>query len=281
MNQKVVDIVTTKILELLAKGTPPWHAGWQSGSHRNLHTSRSYHGINVLILQAACALQEWINPLWMTYKQAVEEGGKVIPGQHGTPIVYWNIKKDEDEDKWFPLLRYYTVFNVAQIEGIPVPPSPVEVILPAPESVLQSMPVYPIITPLPVDRACYIPSRDVIEVPQRQQFLSSADMYATYFHECVHASGHSSRLNRPDVMSSEFGTQPYAKEELIAEIGSAFLCHTCGLEVTITNQAAYCASWLKALNDDRSMIITAATKATKAVNYLTNQDEENYDQTTN
>ncbi len=273
MKTQIVEIVTNKILDALDKGTPPWDAGWKFGMHKNFANGYLYRGINRFILQVVAHDQGYDRPLWVTYNKAAEMGGRVKKGEHGTQVVLWKMihpKDAEDPDKLVPLLRYYTVFNVAQVEGIELPPLVVPDTFPTAEATIEGYKSKPIIKKDVQGKAYYKPASDEVHTPPLSGFETSDNYYSVLFHELIHSTGHSSRLNRPSVMSPSFGSEPYAKEELVAEMGAAILCQHCGITRLIPNQAAYCKSWLGALRDDRAMIISAATQAEKAANLILN-----------
>jgi antirestriction protein ArdC len=208
--------------------------------------------------------------------------GHVKKGEKGCPVVFWKWLDVEDEEthetKRIPFLRYYSVFNVAQCENIPAPtqetilspePSPIE----AAEEIVANMPHRPEIKK-GLDRAFYSPLQDFVGMPAAEQFKTGEEFYSVLFHELTHATGHGSRLNRKGVAGTEgnwssFGSNPYAKEELVAEMGSAFLCGEAGiLQRTIDNSAAYVASWLKRLKDDSKLVVQAAGAAQKAADFI-------------
>ena len=174
-----------------------------------------------------------------------------------------------------PFLRYYTVFNIEQAEGVEVPkdePLPELSPIAECERIAERMPNPPKIEFDGGNRAFYRPLNDSVHLPLRKVFLSAEEYYSTLFHELVHSTGHGSRLNRPGIQDVNFGSEKYSKEELIAEIGAAFLCGTTGIEKkTIQNSAAYVQNWLNALKDDKKLVVLAAAQAQKAVDYVTGQ----------
>lgn len=274
------DVVTDRICELLERGVVPWRQPWRSiGAPRSLASGKDYRGINVFILGSA----GFSSPHWLTFKQAAERGGHVRKGEKGWPIVFWKwperaaknaAPQNEDTTSEYgrgPLLRYYTVFNVTQCEGLQYPlpdaPTTVEPIAEC-ERIVESMPKRPTIRQ--GGRACYMPILDTIEMPARDVFVDSAAYYATLFHELAHATGHESRLKRrPSSEPRYLGDSAYAREELVAEMGSALLCGQSGIDTaTIENSAAYIANWLKALRDDRRLVVFAAAQAQKAADFI-------------
>jgi antirestriction protein ArdC len=210
-------------------------------------------------------------------------GGSVKKGERSFPVVFWKRFKEEgnDEAKPIPFLRYYSVFNVAQCEGINVPTIPT--IDPAPkfqriekcEQIVAGMPKRP---PINHDgsSACYSPSHDEISMPEPEVFESIEAYYSTLFHELAHSTGHLSRLNRKEVTEpGRFGTDPYSREELVAEMGAAFLSGHCEIEnKTVDQSAAYIQSWLERLKDDRRLVVHAATQAQKACDFILDVQRE-------
>jgi len=273
---QVYDLITNKILEQLEKGVIPWQMPWNSQMPKNLITQNPYRGINILLL----SFSDYKSPYWLTYKQAKDLKGYIMAGEKGTPIVFWNmlnVKANDDEDKVekiIPFLQYHTVFNAEQCEKIPVPKDDLIEFKPIEEceKVINNMPKRPFINE-GRNRACYIPSKDVLEIPQRAVFKNIEGYYATLFHELVHSTGHTSRLNRNTVSElSPFGSENYSKEELIAEIGASFVCGMTGItNQTIENNASYIGNWLKRLQDDKKLIITAASNAQRACDFILNR----------
>ena len=273
----VYEIVTGKICTELERGVVPWRKPWVGSDQApaNLISRRPYTGINPLLL----SLGGYSSPFWLTYKQAAELGGTVRKGEKSSLVVFYaklqsktRVLENGDPDT-FAMLRYYNLFNVAQCDGIGehVPTVPQSTIQPldAAEAILDGYTDKPTIDDH-ASAAWYRPSLDLIGMPPRDTFTNADGYYSTLFHECIHSTGHASRLDRPAVAggTSNFGTETYSREELIAELGAAFLCADAGIENTITQSAAYCASWLKVLKGDSKMIISAASGAGKAARYI-------------
>jgi len=178
-----------------------------------------------------------------------------------------------DDAQKIPMLRYYHVFNVAQCDGIENLPEPAIETTPIsppnkPEEIALFMPRRPEIK-CGMRRAYYSPSADIVGMPDKTHFASEAAYHATLFHELTHATGHPTRLNRPTVTETAgFGSDPYSKEELIAEMGAAFLCGQAGIESTLENSVAYLAGWLEQLRNDKTLIIQAAAQAQKAADFI-------------
>ena len=281
MNAYVYEQITERIITLLAQGTVPWQKPWKArtGLPRNFVSQKPYRGINVFLLLA----MSYESPFWLTFRQALQLGGAVRRGEKSCPVVFWKQTTIEDkesgEPQKIPLLRYYHVFNVAQCDGLktgtgPVA-EPVNGIL-KPDEIVAHMPQRPEIKH-GMARAFYSPHEDCVGLPVRERFDRAEGYYATLFHELVHATGHESRLNRVTLTEKAgFGSNPYCKEELIAEMGAAFLCGQAEIaERTIDNSAAYLNGWLEQLRNDKTLIVQAAAQAQKAADFILGNGTEN------
>ena len=279
MNGKSYDRITERIVSLLSQGTVPWHKPWhvQTGLPRNLITQKPYRGINVFLLMS----MSYESPHWLTFRQAIQLGGSVKKGEKACPIVFWKQTTIEDkesgEPQKIPLLRLYHVFNVAQCEGLKSMPAPaaVPLAITSAAEIVAKMPQPPAIKH-GMTRAYYSPSDDTVGMPERNRFETEDAYHATLFHELVHATGHESRLKRASIMERNgFGTMPYCKEELVAELGSAFLCGYAEIiDRTIDNSAAYIEGWLDSLKDDPTLIVYAAAQAHKAADFILGNGHE-------
>ncbi len=232
MSIRAYDRITAKILELLDAGVVPWRKPWQCAEPKSLRTGRTYHGINYLVL--GCA--PYGSPYWATFNQIKALGGHVCKGEHGWPCVFWKQweKRTGELDadgaeivKRIPLLRYYTVFNLEQTDGVEAPatehePREHEPIA-ACESIVAGMPHPPTIQH-DEPRAFYRAATDTVNLPRPELFDTGEAYYATAFHELAHSTGHESRLNRKSVGQAAFGDHDYGAEELVAEMGAALLC---------------------------------------------------------
>jgi len=284
MSNQVYSLITDRIINMLEAGTVPWHKPW-NGSQQNLVSKKDYRGINPLLLSS----MHFSSPYWLSYKQAQSLGGQVKKGEHGTPVVFWKMlnKSDSITDdktgdtlinpKFIPMLRYYTVFNVDQCEGIPIEKIPkLEQIEFSPisqcEKIVSNMPKRPVIKHNE-PRAYYSPMSDFVNMPKQTLFESNKEYYSTLFHELTHSTGHSSRLDRKGVTNlCRFGSTNYSKEELVAEMGACFLCGHTGIEnKTINNSASYIKSWLSHLRNDNKLVIHAAAAAQKAADFILNK----------
>jgi len=280
----VYEMINIRLTELLEQGTVPWRKPWNAENRQptNLISKKAYRGVNVFLL----ACQSYFSPYWLTFNQCKERGGFVRRGEKGTPVIFWKwLDKTTEDDSLpsvngkIPLLRYYTVFNVEQCEGIKAPAviqacnlfSPIE----KADLVLQYMPMKPEIRH-GGSRAYYSPSLDYIQLPEEQSFCSAEEYHNTLFHECIHATGHANRLARKSILEpSYFGSHDYSKEELVAEMGAAFLSAHAGIaHQTIENSAAYIQGWLKALKNDRTLMVYAAAQAQKAAEFILNKQAE-------
>jgi antirestriction protein ArdC len=279
----IAQVITDKIIAELESGTAPWVKPWSAvrgtptrGMPYNPVSKTLYRGVNHFWLSMMPSASQH----WLTYKQAAAAGGQVRKGEKGTPIVFWQISdrkttNDAGEDATIKsvLLKHYTVFSLEQIDGLSFD---------QPADLTESV-SFPEITPVEsvVDRlrltgglfhggdgAFYTPSRDSITMPLRQAFKTDADYCATLLHEAVHATGHKSRLDR--LTPSRFGSEGYAYEELVAELGAAMLCAQCGVDGQLQH-SSYIENWLRVLKNDKKFILTAAAHAQKAIDWIDSQ----------
>jgi antirestriction protein ArdC len=284
MMSKVYEYVTERIIKKLEEGTIPWKKPWTGGSHVavNWVNQKAYRGINQFLLEPG---------EYATLKQIVAAGGRVKKEEfkRGHFVVFWKWLEIQEEDsdektekvKMVPFLRYYTVYEInTQCTGLQSkrirscfahdPIAEAEILM---KSYLES-PNAPELRFAP-GRAYYQPTWDYVSVPPLSHYKNPAEYYCTIFHELVHSTGHKSRLNRPGIQQVSFGSETYSKEELIAELGAAMLCAIAGIDnSTIDNSAAYIQGWLKALNDDKKMIVQAAAQAQKAVDLIQGEQYE-------
>ena len=277
--------VTTKIVADLERGNltwlQPWQAGHQAGPvSRPLRAGgKAYRGVNVLMLWAAAIEKGYGCPLWLTYKQASELGGQVRKGEKGSLVVYADkFKKEGTDDKGaaveieIPFMKGYTVFNAEQIDNLPGHFYATVAPMNKDNERLASVEGFFANTRITIqhggNRAFYSPDRDLVQMPEFQTFRDGESYYATLAHEATHATRHEKRLNR-DLGRKRFADAGYAMEELVAEIGAAFLCADLGITPeTREDHAAYVQSWLTVLKGDKRAIFTAASHAQKAADYL-------------
>ncbi|MBU0752973.1 MAG: DUF1738 domain-containing protein [Gammaproteobacteria bacterium] len=275
----IYQAVTDRIIASLETGTPPWIIPWtdHTALPSNLATGKPYRGINILMLSIEAMSRGYGDSRWVTLKQANELGAKVRKGEHGTSIVFFKFKEvEEEKDNGFteaseepkrvvPMLRSYTVFNTSQLEFLPErfelrgtpawqPIGEAEQLLYASGAVIRHG----------GNRAFYSPSEDMIRLPPPAWFPDSDDYYAVALHELTHWTGHPQRLNR--MLGKRHGIDAYAYEELVAEMGAAFLCAYCGLPARLEH-ASYIDHWLDALKRDKRLIFVAAGAAQKAADY--------------
>lgn len=277
--------VTDRIIAMLQDGICPWKRDWSASpfTPRNWN-GRPYRGINWLLLGSL----DYPTPVFLTYKQARALGGTVRKGERGHMVTFWKFFEVRDdgtaEDRRIPMLRHYTVFNVAQCDGLPELPAPAErefCPVAAAEAVVQDMPQRPDIREEDTRGRCfYRPSTDTVHMAPRRSFLSNEGWYSTLFHELAHATGHKSRLDRAGIAeTASFGSETYSREELVAELAAANVCAEIGIsEPVIENQAAYIQSWLKALQDDPKALIWAAGKAARAADWILNRMQPTADE---
>ena len=280
-NIDVYQIVTNRIITLLEQGTIPWQKPWiEPGIPMNLLSKRPYRGINLWLLLSL----NYERNLFLTWDQLKKIGGSVKQGEHGHVVVFWKTLKknadmeEEERKKNIPLLRYYKVFNIEQCKDIPE--NLVELkterhqehdrLLQC-EQIIERMPSRPDIKHKE-QKAFYDIERDYINMPRKKSFKTIESYNCTLFYELVHCTGHKKRLNRPSFNEmAKFESEQYSIEELVAEMGAAYLCSLTGIgHRVIENSAAYIAEWLKKLMNDKKFIIRAAGNAQKAVDYILN-----------
>jgi antirestriction protein ArdC len=266
----VNEVITQRFLDSLEKGIVPWKKPWScSKGGINFNTIKEYKGINRILT----GMSGFSSPYWLTFKQVGEREGSVKAGSKGTPIIFFTKGKNEDEEKTWSVMRYYTVFNAEQINGIEFPATiagnkekePIETA----EKIIDGFVGRPEIN-FGGNKACYVPALDIIKLPTKNTFLSSEHYYNTFFRELVHSTGHTNRLNREGVSKNiHFGSDTYSKEELVAEIGASFLCNESGiLDQTIENSEAYIQNWTKHLKENANWIISAAARAQKGYDWI-------------
>jgi antirestriction protein ArdC len=277
--------VTRRVIEALEAGTVPWHKPWTAAGilPTSTSTGKAYRGINVWLLSLSANAAGYGSPYWLTYRQAQGFGAQVRGGEKGTLVVFWKGLQVKDRDdpsgertKRIPLLRHYTVFNAEQCDGLGLPPrfdlaerEPVAV----EDAVAELIAGYkdgPAVRYVRGDRAYYEVRADVVTLPELEQYRDSAAFTETALHELTHSTGHASRLDRfaRGGERQHFGSQRYAREELVAEMGAAMLAVGAGVEISFENTAAYVGSWLGALRDDKGLVIKAAQQAQRAVDRI-------------
>ena len=283
----VRDIIVQGILDALESGVVPWRCPWNCPSARpmNLYRRRRYSGTNWFLLSLSASMAGF-GPYWLTLREVHKLGGRVKDTEFGgyvpvviyKPLPFQDTGKEDEGKRQRMLLRYYKVYNHDQTEGIDLPADlkPVEVYDHDPimgaEAIAVGMPNPPQIEQRG-QRAFYRPADDLVVTPPRSQFHTIEAYYATLFHELGHATGHSSRLHRPELMEvTAWGDASYSREELVAELTSAMLCAEAGIDPQIESSAAYIQIWLQALQNDKQMVLYAAAKAEQAAACILGRD---------
>lgn len=276
MSTNVYQLVTDRIIEELQKGNIPWEKPWtgvRSGAFNRI-SKKPYSLLNQMLLKHEGE--------YATFKQWSELGGKIRKGEKSEIVVFWKIfEKEEINDKGekekvtIPLLKYINVFHISQVEGVEPLKQPFNEVTPIEEAdkIIIDYVTREHITfeEKASDKAFYSPSMDCVVVPMKEQYKHINEYYSTTFHELTHSTGHPSRLDRLKTGAvAAFGSETYSKEELVAEIGSATILNTLGIETakTFRNSAAYIQNWLHVLQNDNKFIVSAASKAEKAVAYI-------------
>ncbi len=274
--------ITDRIIAALEQGVIPWNKPWVGGNTGciSYSTGKPYSLLNHILLDG-------ISGEYITYRQAALAGGHVRKGEKSKFVVFWKpyekVDEETGESTQHFYLRYYNVFHLDQVDGVSprwaVSVHPASDLQPDAEAdaIIQDYKGRSGIT-LQVtesDRAFYRPSTDTVVVPQLSQYRRQEEYYSTLFHELTHSTGHKSRLDRIADIAA-FGSHEYSKEELVAELGSAFLVNHCGLEseASFRNSAGYIQGWLKALKDDKRLIVSAAGAAERAVNLILGKEAD-------
>lgn len=281
MGKSVYEMVTDRIIDQLEHGVIPWRKPWtgvSSGAYNRI-TKRPYSLLNQILLKHQNE--------YATFKQWSSLGGKIKKGSKSEIVVFWKIQPIEEvkedgtkEIKNIPFLRYYQVFHISCVEGVePLKREELTELEPI-ENAEQIINDYVgreglSFTATMTDEAYYSPIRDAVVVPCKKQYIDINEYYSTVFHELTHSTGHKTRLDRLDsgLKIASFGSEDYSKEELTAEIGSASILNLLGIETpkTFKNSAAYIQNWLSVLKNDNRFIVSASSKAEKAVKYILNE----------
>ena len=280
MATDLYQVVTNRIVAALEKGVAPWVRPWSAsggdfgGLPYNGYTHRAYRGVNVWLLVLAGDEKGYTDPRWLTLKQANTLGARVRRGEKSTEVIFWKkhtvadakVESDQTVEKTIPLLRSYRVFNAAQCEGMPELPKAPEEPLELRHHRAQELAER---TGAEIrhggDRAYYSATGDVVRLPHRAAFESEEHYWCTTLHELTHWTGHLSRLARD--LSGRFGSEAYAAEELVAEMGAAFTCAALGIEGQLRHPE-YLGSWLKVLGNDKRAVFTASSLAQRAADFL-------------
>ena len=290
----VYERVTNKIIAALEQGIRPWVQPWSAGNTEGKitrplrHNGTPYKGINVLLLWSESVAKGFDSNIWMTYKQAEAIGAQVKKGEKGSLVVYANSitkeeseneeEEEEEKEKKIYFLKGYTVFNVQQIDGLPehfygkpTEPIPLQKRIANADDLISKSKAK---IRHGGNQAFYSSMDDFIQLPPFEAFKDPESFYGTACHEIVHWTKHQSRLNR-DMGRKRFGDEGYAREELVAELGAAFLCADLAITPEVRDDHAdYVGHWLKVLKNDKRAIFQAATHAQKAADYLNNLRQE-------
>ncbi|TVO39904.1 ArdC family protein [Vibrio algivorus] len=267
--------ITNQVIEALESGVKPWQCPWDTSISSSIpyngSTGKSYSGMNIMLLWMASIHGQFSSPIWLTFKQAQALGGMVRKGEKGTRIFFYTKveKKDvvTDEDKSYSVIKTYTVFNADQVDGLNN-----QSISHAQPSLVNAMDIDAFLAATGASvvenglKAFYRPSTDQIVLPFRHRFNCPADFEATALHELTHWTGHKKRCDRK--LGNEYGSKDYALEELVAELGSAFLMAEMGTFSDNLQHESYIASWLQALKNDKRYVFKAASMAQKAYAYI-------------
>jgi antirestriction protein ArdC len=267
--------ITDSIIAELEKGATPWIKPWNApmGADKNFISQKPYRGINKLITAMVSGIKGYSNPAWASYDQWQKVGGQVRLGEKGTKIIFWSKATSTDnitgKEKEYAFAKAFSVFNVEQVDGIDIIVSEDKqndnAKIQNCESTIKATEAKIIHGG---DTACFIPSSDIIRMPEIGTFQSSEHYYATAFHELTHWTSDKKRCDR-DISKGRFGNPEYAFEELVAELGAAFLCSTHGIAGDLRH-AGYIESWLKALKNDNKAIFKASGLAQSAADYVLN-----------
>ena len=281
----VYELVTAKIVERLEQGVIPRQKCWTSGPAKSVTTGKEYRGLNSLLLK----MGEYSSRYWVTFKQAQKAGGHIKKGEKATPVVYWHWRTPEEMAKLkaegkttapapcYPFIAW--VFNLDQTEGLERPaddvPAAKNYPLEEAEKIVAGMPKPPEIRYGASLNPCYRAMLDVVEMPNMGQFEDGEHFYAALLHELCHSTGAKSRLDRFEKAEGD-REERYGYEELVAELGAAFLSVTCGLDNSsrLDDASAYLAGWLKALRDDQKLLLHAAGAAQRAADFILGKERE-------
>ena len=278
MNRDIYEAITGRFIEQLKRGTVPWQKPWLGV--QNIVSRKPYRGINALLLGST----DYQSPFWISFRQALDLGGHVKKGEKSTPVIYYKILEKRDEagkivlredgrPARIPFVRWANVFNLDQTEGIPAPTITANQGMSAPDEKAAAIVENARLCPIHHAgfAAFYSPQDDVIRIPAPSIFRSQEEYFHTLYHEMIHASGHISRLNREGIMQhTKFGSERYSKEELVAELGAAFLSNEAGIldSVRFENSAAYLGSWVQKLENDPRLIVSAASQAQRSSDFI-------------
>ncbi|MFZ4780297.1 MAG: ArdC family protein [Terrimicrobiaceae bacterium] len=278
MNRDIYQTITDRFVEQLKKGTVPWQKPWFGV--QNIVSRKQYRGINALLLGST----EFQSPFWLSFKQALDLGGHIKKGEKSTPVIYYKLFDRHDEAgnaiirgdgraARVPFIRWANVFNLDQTEGITPPAITAGQSAGQPLEKAAEIVVNAKLCPIHHTgfAALYSPQDDIIRMPPRSSFRSPEDYHLTLFHEMTHATGHSSRLDREGItQAAKFGSERYSKEELIAELGAAFLSNEAGIltNLQFENSSAYLGSWIQKFQNNPRMIVSAASQSQRSADFV-------------
>ena len=269
-------MVTNLIIDRLEAGVVPWQMPWKSanGIPCNLISKKGYRGFNFWYLLSF----NFERPYFLTFNQVQELNAKIRKGSKSYPVVFWkmlDVTKQDGTTEQIPFLRYYNVYHVDDVDGIAPEKIPSEKSndrelnpIGECERLIELWDDSPVIE-FGRGQAAYSPGLDKVYMPSQRDFFTDEGYYAVLFHELVHSTGHKKRLNRHEKFPDhKFGSQDYSQEELVAEMGAAYLCGICGIENRVDQSASYIKGWLRRFKDDNKIVVTAASYAQKAVDYI-------------
>jgi antirestriction protein ArdC len=274
MSNAVYEVITNRIIASLDQGVIPWRTPWTTSAPKNLISKKPYRGVNIFLLNAS----RFSSPWWLTYNQCTQKKGQVKKGEHGTPVIFWKMFDNgvgaNGKPKKNFVLRYYTVFNSSQCEGLEVPTEVGKTSLFTPIEACERIVMGYTENGPPVehggDKASYSPMTDIIHMPEPESFETPEAYYCTRFHEMVHSTGAEKRLARDGITHfDKFGSHQYSFEELIAECGASYLCGEAGVvDTTIDNSTAYIQNWVRKLRNETKWIVQAGGKAANAADFI-------------
>ena len=287
--QKVEEQIADRIIELLDQGElPPWEKQWHDsmlGSPMNTISMKPYRGINHWLTLLTQDLMGYTDPRWLTFKQAQGLGGSVMKGEKGTQVIFWKPiqrqqgrdgQEGEEKERGFPVLRAYTIFNIAQTQGcelreLPEPPVNTSDPIERAEAIISGMPDPPEITQYEHDNQPphYVPGQDIVRVPSMSRFKDPGFYYNTMFHELTHATGHPQRLGRFELGANARDLHAYGREELVAGMGAAMLGGHAGIGARVLElDASYIQNWRDTIGADKTIVVRAASLAQRAVDLI-------------
>lgn len=280
MASDVYSQVNDRILAAMEQGIIPWRRPWTGNLSTNYDSGKQYRGVNILTLGIAEMVRSYSSSYWLTFRQAQKHGGYIKRGEKATYIVFSDKKVKEvekgdgtTEQKIYYFIKSFPVFNWDQTEGVPKKETgpaldPDRDLIAVSDRILSLMPKPPAFRESG-NSAYYMPKKDLVNLPPIDTFRTTEGYVATKFHEYAHSTGHKARLNRPGIMEvASFGGEEYSFEELVAELTSAYLCASNGIDNTLENSSAYIQNWLEVLKNDKTMLLKASGKATAAAEYI-------------